>query len=551
MKKCFILGLILFLFVVYLYAQDNRGLEISIKELGLKQNVIGKQYVVLIAIDKYEKWFPLKNPVKDAKEIKHILTSLYYIDEVIELYDREATKANIIKLFEKLVSKLKIMDSLLIFYAGHGYLDEITDTGFWIPVNAGTDVYAQDNWLPNVQIRGLISKLKASHVCLIADACFSGDILNSTRGISPTINNEYFKKAYERTSRQVLTSGASETVPDRSEFCRLLKMALEKNKNPYLDPVMLYNEIRLGLKKTLPMIGNLKETGHQDGASFILFLRMEKEIAEEDKATTTATVTEAQEKQAQEKLFKVSSQKPWQYTGIEIFKGDHIIIEYVSGTWTNWGGGKGVDARGYTSEVRSGDFTPASLIGRIGDDNPFEVGNYCEIKEADKTGRLYVRINEIDGQLHDNIGSIKIQIMVNVVKESAEKIEDSFTFLTEYAGHKYYISKHINTWYWADEVCKKTGGHLVTITSAEENQTIIAALRANDISANAWIGYVEKSGSWSWITDEKSDFNFWEKGEPNNDRGRQHWAHIWQGHVYKWADAERDQFFYFILEVEP
>jgi hypothetical protein len=424
MKKCFILGLIFFIFIIYIHAQDNRGLEVSIKELGLKQNVIGKQYLVIIAIDKYEKWFPLKNPVKDAKEIKNILTSLYYIDEVIELYDKEATKANIIRLFEKLVSKLKVVDSLLIFYAGHGYLDEITDTGFWIPVNAGTDVYAQANWLPNAQIRGLISKLKSSHICLITDACFSGDILNSTRGISPTINNDYFKKAYERTSRQVLTSGASETVPDRSEFCRLLKMTLEKNKNPYLDPVMLYNEIRLGVKNTLPMIGNLKETGHQDGASFILFLKAEKEekvvkkeeaktetVPKEDKVTTTAKITETQEEQTHEKIFSVSAKKLWQNTGIEISKGDHVIIEYVSGKWNTWSADPLVDASGHYNR-KFGDFTLASLIGRIGNNDPFAVGNYCEIKAADKTGKLYVRINDGDTSALDNSGSIKIQIIV-------------------------------------------------------------------------------------------------------------------------------------------
>jgi hypothetical protein len=108
---------------------------------------------------------------------------------------------------------------------------------------------------------------------LIADSCFSGDILNPTRGATPAITNEYFRNAYARVSRQVLTSGASESVPDESQFTRQLKLALEGNTAPYLDPLMLYNQIRLGVAQTTPLFGDLKDSGHQQGASFLLFLR--------------------------------------------------------------------------------------------------------------------------------------------------------------------------------------------------------------------------------------------------------------------------------------
>jgi hypothetical protein len=85
----------------------------------------------------------------------------------------------------------------------------------------------------------------------------------------PEIDNDYFRKAYSRISRQVLTSGASEKVPDNSEFARQLKLALARNMNIYIDPIMIYNEVRLGITETLPLLGNLKETGHQEGASFL------------------------------------------------------------------------------------------------------------------------------------------------------------------------------------------------------------------------------------------------------------------------------------------
>ena len=253
---------------------QDRGLEGLVERLK-NGSKVGKQWLVLIAVNRYQEWPNLQYPAVDAESIRDILTSRYYIDKVIELYNEEAKKADIIKLFANLQKKLKPDDSLLVYYAGHGHLDKISNSGFWIPSDAGLDDFAQNNWLPNSQIRGLIRNLKTKHFLLISDACFSGDLLDVSRAKPPAIDSEYFKKAYGRVSRQVLTSGASEAVPDRSEFTFQLKQELEMNTEPYIDPMMLYSSIRLGVKETIPLMGNLQGTGHQEGASFLLFLKPE------------------------------------------------------------------------------------------------------------------------------------------------------------------------------------------------------------------------------------------------------------------------------------
>jgi hypothetical protein len=274
MRRPFLFALLLIAtFPLSAQTSDFRGLKTVVGQLEGVTATVGRQYAVLIAIDKYENWMTLQNPVKDAKEIREILSRRYYITDFLELYNEAATKAGIMKLFSTLISTVKPEDSMLIFYAGHGHLDETTNTGFWIPVDGGTDVYEQANWLPNTQVRGFIGNIKARHIALIADSCFSGDFINPTRGIAPTITNEYFKKAYSRISRQVLTSGASESVPDVSPFTRQLKLALEGNTAPYLDPLMLFNQIRLGVTQTTPLFGDLRDSGHQEGASFLFFLR--------------------------------------------------------------------------------------------------------------------------------------------------------------------------------------------------------------------------------------------------------------------------------------
>jgi len=256
------------------FADETRGVSTYAEGLGPNLKV-GRQYLVVIGINEYQYWLPLHSPVKDVREIRDILVSRYYIDKVFELYDHEATKANIIKLFVKLQEKVQIHDSVLIVYSGHGHLDENSNTGFWIPVNAGTDIYEQHNWLPHTQLKGLISNIKASHVCVISDSCFAGDLIYNTRSIPANIDAEYFKRSYSRVSRQVLTSGATEAVPDESEFAKQLKSILRRNQDRYLDALMLYNEVRLGVESSIPLLGALGGTGHQEGASFLLFLREE------------------------------------------------------------------------------------------------------------------------------------------------------------------------------------------------------------------------------------------------------------------------------------
>lgn len=252
-------------------AQD-RGLSLIAKAVaGADDFDVGKQYAVIIGIDKYEEWPSLRSAAAEARDVRRLFDERYFIDEFLELYDRDATASGIRRLFlDVLPKKVGLKDSLLIFYAGHGYLDE-SRTGFWIASDGTKDVYSQRGWIPNAQLRNYIAGLKVQRVLLIADACFSGDFLNVTRGAGPTVDSAYFRKALKLTARQVLTSGASETVPDESEFGRQLISLLERNTDSVLDPHTMFDRIRRGVTKTEPLIGTIP--GNETGATFALFLK--------------------------------------------------------------------------------------------------------------------------------------------------------------------------------------------------------------------------------------------------------------------------------------
>jgi hypothetical protein len=247
-------------------------------------------------------WSPLEYPVKDAQEIKNILLEYYNIDEWRELYNREATKAAIVRLFIELQDKTGPNDSVFVFHAGHGFNDERTKTSAWIPYNGGEDKIDQANWLSHLQIRSMLDSLKARHVFLVSDSCFSGDLLDAARGMpEPVIN---YPAAYDKVSRQAMSSGASESVEDVSEFASRLKNTLLRTETPYITPDYLLSQIKEARTTrplyTIPILAAIPRSGHQLGGSFLFFRKNPRQnetvqtnpVSEPAQSTTVITAEE-------------------------------------------------------------------------------------------------------------------------------------------------------------------------------------------------------------------------------------------------------------------
>ena len=129
---------------------DNESGAVEISDAQRTVTASGKQWAVFIAIDEYREWEPLLYPVKDVKEVKNILLENYVVNEVRELYNRDATAAAIRRLFIELQDKTGPSDSVFVFHAGHGINEGKTRTPAWIPYDAGEDIYTQANWLSHL-----------------------------------------------------------------------------------------------------------------------------------------------------------------------------------------------------------------------------------------------------------------------------------------------------------------------------------------------------------------------------------------------------------------
>ena len=243
-----------------------------------------RKLALVIGIDQYQHVRPLQNAVSDARAVGRALRENYGF-EVREVLDRQATRSGIIQAIRTLVSGLQDGDSVVIYYAGHGWADDVLKEGYWIPAEAKE----QSEYVANAELHKVIRAMeKAQHVLLIADSCFSGSFLARSDDRTLVVRPKeataeqvggFFKRLDNRKSRLVLTSGANEPVPDggregHSLFGYYVLRALDAPD----DPVFTAAELALRVQKVVaqnspqtPLSGSLRDAGHEDGQ--MVFLR--------------------------------------------------------------------------------------------------------------------------------------------------------------------------------------------------------------------------------------------------------------------------------------
>lgn len=89
---------------------------------------------------------------------------------------------------------------------------------------------------------------------------------------------------------------------------------------------------------------------------------------------------------------------------------------------------------------------------------------------------------------------------------------------TIYNGKTYSLYRDNLTWYQAKAFCEQMGGHLATITSADE-QNKIKELAVSGDNPAYWLGASDEGravNDFAWLTGEPFTFTSWISGEPNN-----------------------------------
>ena len=90
----------------------------------------------------------------------------------------------------------------------------------------------------------------------------------------------------------------------------------------------------------------------------------------------------------------------------------------------------------------------------------------------------------------------------------------------EYNGHYYELYDSNVTWTKAKNLCEAMGGHLVTITSAAEQNAIVGLLSQGSRGLYR-IGATDIDGTWKWITGESFSYTNWDLSAPEPTNGDQ------------------------------
>lgn len=232
----------------------------------------GRYHALVIGIDNYKHLPRLETARNDARTLAATLTD-HYGFQVRMLLD--ATREQIIEALDEYREKLTAGENLLIYYAGHGWLDKEADQGFWLGVDARADRRGQ--WLSNDTVRDAAKAMKAKHLLVVADSCFSGTL---TRGFTVPSARDigYLKRMAGKKARQAMSSGGLEPVADssgdgHSPFAKALVDILVGNTG-VIDGTTLFSELRRPVAvnaEQTPEFADIRRAGH-DGGDF-LFVR--------------------------------------------------------------------------------------------------------------------------------------------------------------------------------------------------------------------------------------------------------------------------------------
>ena len=110
----------------------------------------------------------------------------------------------------------------------------------------------------------------------------------------------------------------------------------------------------------------------------------------------------------------------------------------------------------------------------------------------------------------------------------------------EYAGHSYYIFENVcKTWEEAKKYCESLGGYLAVINDDTENRVLYDMMNKQGYkSAYFGLSNVNPSGYWHWVNGDPVVYTNWNPGEPNNERGKEHYGMFYWKFKYKWNDGD-------------
>src|SRR5262245_5740491 len=252
------------------------------QSLVLPKPSLGTYHALVIGNNRYTKFQPLRTAVKDAEAVGAVLRDQYGF-KVRML--RDATRLQILSALNELREGLTDKDNLLIYYAGHGDMDQKNQRGYWLPVDAEPGNTA--NWISNVDVSDLLNLMAVTHLLVVADSCYAATLTRSAAGrLEPSMTQEELNRAVQtlatKKARMALTSGGLEPVLDgiggqHSVFAKMFMEVLGANNGVMLGRDV-FRQLQLQVsalaqRADVPQVPEylpIKFAGHEGGEFFFV-----------------------------------------------------------------------------------------------------------------------------------------------------------------------------------------------------------------------------------------------------------------------------------------
>jgi len=227
----------------------TRGIKVTDKN-GEKLYLYKDYHALIVGVSNYKWWPKLPNAANDAKEVAEKLKTLGFEVKLV----LDPTYREMRTVLNEMVYQMGNQKSraLLFYYAGHGETETLADQtkmGYIIPKDCplleknpmgfGTHAISMRD------IESISLRIKAKHVLMLFDSCFSGSLFALVRAVPAAITE---KSAL--TVRQFITAGREdEQVPDKSMFKRCLLIGLEGDADLTGDGYITGSELGMYLSE--------------------------------------------------------------------------------------------------------------------------------------------------------------------------------------------------------------------------------------------------------------------------------------------------------------
>ena len=128
---------------------QSRGIGVEAKTPQAVSPYTGGLYRALIIgnneyRDRSGQWPDLGTALNDARSLARLLSTQYGFGDV-ELLEN-ASRRDMLMALSRLAKRALPNDNILVYYAGHGFIDDDSRRGYWVPVDAeGLEVSESSN----------------------------------------------------------------------------------------------------------------------------------------------------------------------------------------------------------------------------------------------------------------------------------------------------------------------------------------------------------------------------------------------------------------------